>query len=132
MSEVENVPLSHTLQIRRSFYERFIFAERLAASSFFGFHGASPRNLCLPPFSAVAWLSSAPESIPYTPSAPRRQYCSSGTVPVPRATVLACISLRCPRPCVPVFPLSSRNDTAGAPYPCNCTVLHSRFYDCIF
>ena len=58
------------LNIRRSFYERFIFTKRLAASSFFGFHGASPRNLCLPPFSAVAWLSSAPESIPYTPSAP--------------------------------------------------------------
>ena len=65
-------------------------------------------------------------------SVPWQACCSSGTVHVPRATVSVCISLRCPRPCVPVFPLSSMNDTAGAPSPCNCIVWNSRFCACIF
>ena len=72
------------------------------------------------------------ESVLCNFSVPWHRCCIACTAPVRFATALVWISLLCQCLTVPVLPYYNRNDTAGAPSPCNRTVLHNHFRACIF
>ena len=87
----------------------------------------------------IHWLDPKPkmvigylESVLCNFSVPWHRCCIACTAPVRFATALVWISLLCQRLTVPVLPYSNRNDTAGAPSPCNRTVLHDHFRACTF